>query len=98
MTLLVEEQLHALQILVDVERKARVDCEEGLQRQKTTLIENHNLALQSTQQKLVETKAALKHSTEKFKGLRKTPFGYRCQVRQRRDLSSLSQKGGHGKA
>ena len=30
--LLVEEQVHALQTQVDVERKARVDCEEGLQR------------------------------------------------------------------
>ena len=65
----------AVQTHVDVERKARVDCEEGLQRQKTTLIENHNLALQSIQQEIVETQAALKlHLTEKFKGLQKTPF------------------------
>ena len=28
--LLVEEQVHALQTQVDVERKARVDCEEGI--------------------------------------------------------------------
>ena len=64
----------AVQTHVDVERKARVDCEEGLQRQKTTLIENHNLALQSIQQEIVETQAALKHLTEKFKGLQNTPF------------------------
>ena len=41
--LLVEEQLHTVQTQVDVEGKARVDCEEGLQRQ---LIENHNFVLQ----------------------------------------------------
>ena len=91
--------MHALQTQVDVERKARVDCEEGLQRQKVTLIENHNLLLNSIRQELVmSTKAALKHLTEKFKSLRKKRFGYQCQVKHRRDLSRLSQKGGHGNA
>ncbi len=40
--LLVEERLQVLETQVDVERKARVDCEEGLERHKTALIENHN--------------------------------------------------------
>jgi len=65
----IEERLHALQIEADLERQGRLDCEEGVERQKLTLIEEHNLVLQSIRGELVKTKAALKRLTEKFKGL-----------------------------
>jgi len=42
---LVQERVQVLQIEFDLERKARLECEEGLERQKNMLIEQHNLAL-----------------------------------------------------
>ena len=47
---------------------------------------------------LSRTKLDLSRAVTKFNKLRQTPLGYRSQMRSRRDLSSLSQSGGHAKA
>ena len=86
-----EEQLQNLQSLFNQEQlshKSNVDDLVGL----------HSATLQSVQGELAKTKASLKRMVEKFSRLQKTPLGYRSQVRKRRDLSTLSQSGGHAKA
>lgn len=85
------DQLHNLQSLLSQEQlshKTHVD----------SLVQAHSEALQSIRGELAKTKASLKRMVDKFSRLQKTPLGYRSQVRKRRDLSTLSQTGGHAKA
>ena len=64
---------------------------------KNNLEEIHKAKLQSVRLDLYRTKATLSCLTQKMNRLQNNAFGYRSQIRQRRDLSSLSQKGGHAK-
>ena len=86
-----QEQLQNLQSLFNQEQlshKSSVDNLVGL----------HSVALQSIRGELAKTRTSLKRMVEKNSRLQKTPFGHQSQVRKRRDLSTLSQSGGHAKA
>lgn len=58
----------------------------------------HKEELQQIRGELSQSKLAFKRLLSKFERLKKIPLGYRSAVRKRRDLSSLSQTGGHAKA
>jgi hypothetical protein len=65
--------------------------------QKEILTSTHQTALQVLRQELTKKKVALKRLSDKFSFMKKMPYGYRTQIRQWKDLSSLSQTGGHAK-
>jgi len=73
-------------------------AKEECARESTRLIVLHHAMLQLVCSELIKTKALLNHLAKKLAQMWKTPFGYQSQVRQRRDLSTLSQFGGHAKA
>ena len=99
-----EERLEALPIEVHVgyAEKLAFALELNLAKQsheseRDSLISVHKTQLEMIQFELSRTKLDLNCAVTKFNKLRQTPLGYRSQVRSHRDLSSLSQSGGHAK-
>lgn len=93
-----DTQFQSLQSDLHVERIRHASIEADYKLATASLTQSHKTELQSVQQNLVRTKASLKSLSSKLDGMRKTPYGYRSQVRQRKDLGFLSQNGGHAKA
>jgi len=101
----VENCMQQMQLELDAQTKvtedmkvAAIAAREGHIIEQNNLIEIHNAKLQSVRLDLYKTKATLSRLIEKVNRLQKTSFGFRSQIRKRRDLSSLSQKGGHAKS
>jgi len=73
--------------------QVEIDCWIELESQR----EIHEEQLKRIEGKLKSTTAMLKRCEKRLKNLVKTPYGYRSIVRERKDLSALSQNGGHAK-
>lgn len=66
--------------------------------EKHAMTDLYRKQLEEVRSELSKTKVTLKRLLQKFERLKKTPLGYRTQVRQRKDLCNLSQTGGHAKS
>lgn len=62
-----------------------------------SLQEKHMENIKSISSELRRTKATLKRRELRIQKMVKTPYGYRCIPRPRRDLHTLAPKGGHSK-
>ena len=99
--ILLEERLQTLQMEVDVgyaeklglELQCRLSASE-----KESLVVSYEEQLRQIRSELSKSMLQLKRVVQRFDQLKKSPLGYRSQVRRRRDLSKLSQSGGHAKA